>query len=162
MQLLSQFGGYQWGSSQFYYSLAVRFDMAVQKLTTAWDQIKISTYYHPKEIEYVAVDYRLLGIGYLWLKICPNKLQRRFVGPFKIAKRLAEQPTNLNSLKVRLWIFSVSYFVAQVMERCNMELPLLACRHGKLRKNQNQSTWWNENWNGIEFTLGDSELTNFR
>ena len=65
------------------------FDSARQQLHRAKEQMRSYADQHRREVEYAVGDYMLLSTKHLRLKNCPSKLQRRFVGPFKIVEKIS-------------------------------------------------------------------------
>ena len=65
------------------------FRAARQQLYRAQKQIKRNADQHCRAVDYAAGDAILLNTRYLRFKNRPRKLQRQFVGPFQIKKRIS-------------------------------------------------------------------------
>ena len=69
--------------------LQVEFDRAQQQLTRAREQMIQQEDQHRRTMEYKVGDQVLLSTRYIRFRNCPQKLQRRFVGPFEIIRKMS-------------------------------------------------------------------------
>ena len=69
--------------------LQVDFDRAQQQLTRAREQMIQQEDPHRRASEYRVGDRVLLSTRYIRFRNCPQKLQRRFVGPFEIIRKMS-------------------------------------------------------------------------
>ena len=75
---------------QFTLRLQNDFQVALQHLHTAGEAMKKSADRHRRqEDQYSPGDFVLLSTRHLRFKNCPAKLQRRFVGPFKVEEQIS-------------------------------------------------------------------------
>ena len=65
------------------------FSAAMEQLHRAQEQMKKNADQHRRTVDYAADDAVLLNTRYLRFKNRPRKLQRRFVGPFQIKRKIS-------------------------------------------------------------------------
>ena len=74
---------------RFVSRLQADFDRAQRQLTRARDQMIQQEDPNRREVEYKVGDQVLLSTKHIRFRNCPQKLQRRFVGPFAIVKKIS-------------------------------------------------------------------------
>ena len=72
------------------------FDRAQQQLRKARDQMQQQADQHRRQIEFQVGDQVLLSTKNIRFRNCPQKLQRRFVGPFQIIQKISRAAYKLN------------------------------------------------------------------
>ena len=76
--------------NQFVSRLQSDFGIALEQLNKAGEAMKqFADRRRREEVLYKPGDFELLSTRYLRMKNCPAKLQRRFVGPFKVIERIS-------------------------------------------------------------------------
>ena len=72
------------------------FDRAQQQLRKARDQMQQQADQHRRQMEFQVGDQVLLSTKNIRFRNCPQKLQRRFVGPFQIIQKISRAAYKLN------------------------------------------------------------------
>ena len=65
------------------------FEMALQQLQRAREQMMHQTDWQRRSVEFQEGDNVLLSTRHIRFRRCPTKLQRRYVGPFKIVQKIS-------------------------------------------------------------------------
>ena len=65
------------------------FDVALQQLQRAREQMMHQTDWQRRAVEFQEGDNVLLSTRHIRFRQCPTKLQRRYVGPFKILQKIS-------------------------------------------------------------------------
>ena len=75
--------------SRFASRMQVDFTVALENLTKATQQMRAQEESHRRLVEFREGDLVLLSTRHLRFRHCPQKLQRRFVGPFSVVKKIS-------------------------------------------------------------------------
>ena len=118
---------------QFTSRMQREFDMALQQLQRAREQMMHQTDWQRRSMEFQEGDNVLLSTRYIRLRRCPTKLQRRYVGPFKIVQKISNVAYRLQLPED--WTMHPVFHISLLKPwresdwSCPVDEPEIGCKH---------------------------------